>query len=199
MSENPQFIRTDKAIKQALIQLLKQKPFEKITVQDILDETPVTRSTFYKHYQDKYEIIEKIQEEFFASQMEIRKALFENANHYSVYMKKMSNQNRELMNALLKVRTENVDFRQSLADQAEKFYLEKATGPNKKIEAQVFAQAVTAYQLSENVDNDFSFDYMYDVWIAVSLRLLGLSDDDELRKTLKKKASAKTPTQKPFL
>ena len=28
MSENPQYIRTDKAIKQALITLLKIKPFE---------------------------------------------------------------------------------------------------------------------------------------------------------------------------
>ena len=50
MQTNPQYIRTDKAIKQALITLLKNKPFEKITVQDILDETPVTRSTFYKHF-----------------------------------------------------------------------------------------------------------------------------------------------------
>lgn len=47
MKENPQYLRTDKAIRQALIVLLKTKPFEKITVQDILDETPVTRSTFY--------------------------------------------------------------------------------------------------------------------------------------------------------
>ena len=43
------------------MKLLKTKPFEKITVQDILDETPVTRSTFYKHYHDKYEIAEKMQ------------------------------------------------------------------------------------------------------------------------------------------
>ena len=67
MQENPQFLRTDKAIKQALITLLRTKPFEKITVQDILDETPVTRSTFYKHYHDKYEIVERMQKEYFSS------------------------------------------------------------------------------------------------------------------------------------
>ena len=59
MQQNPQFLRTDKAIKQALIHLLNVKPFEKITVQDILDETPVTRSTFYKHFHDKYEMFIK--------------------------------------------------------------------------------------------------------------------------------------------
>ncbi len=95
MSESPQFIRTDKAIKQALITLLKNKPFEKITVQDILDETPVTRSTFYKHFSDKYEIVEKLQEDFFVSQMEIRKALFENSNAFTTYLKQQSLQNQE--------------------------------------------------------------------------------------------------------
>ena len=59
MSNNPQFQRTDKAIMQAMVSLLKKKSFEKITVQDILDETPVTRATFYAHYHDKYEVVEK--------------------------------------------------------------------------------------------------------------------------------------------
>ena len=73
MQNNPQFVRTDKAITQALISLLKVKPFEKITVQDILDETPVTRSTFYKHFHDKYEIAEKMQQEFFEAQAHSKK------------------------------------------------------------------------------------------------------------------------------
>lgn len=192
MQESPQFIRTDKAITQALISLLKVKPFEKITVQDILDETPVTRSTFYKHYHDKYEIVEKMQSDYFASQMEIRKLLHENPKALSPSLLKVSNQNREMMEALLKVRTENVDFRQALAAQSEEFYLKKASGPNQKIEAEIFAQAVTAFQLSsENHSEDFSFEYMHDIFISVMLKLIGLSDDEELRKTLKKKAVSK--------
>jgi len=59
MHVSTQFARTDKAIQTAMVHLLKSKPFEKITVQDILDETPVSRATFYKHYRDKYEIVEK--------------------------------------------------------------------------------------------------------------------------------------------
>ena len=64
MSNNPQFQRTDKAIMQAMVSLLKKKSFEKITVQDILDETPVTRATFYAHYHDKYEVVEKMLDHF---------------------------------------------------------------------------------------------------------------------------------------
>lgn len=188
MQESPQFIRTDKAITQALISLLKVKPFEKITVQDILDETPVTRSTFYKHYHDKYEIVEKMQEDFFSSQMEIRRAFHENPKTTAPTFLKVSNQNRELMNALLKVRTENVDFRQALAKQSEEYYLKDSQSANRYVEAQVFAQAVTAFQLSTDNTEEFSFEYMHDIFISVMLKLIGLADDEELRKLLKKKA-----------
>lgn len=188
MQESPQFIRTDKAITQALISLLKVKPFEKITVQDILDETPVTRSTFYKHYHDKYEIVEKMQEDFFASQMEIRRAFHENPKTTAPTFLKVSNQNRELMNALLNVRTENVDFRQALAKQSEEYYLKDSQSANRYVEAQVFAQAVTAFQLSTDNTEEFSFEYMHDIFISVMLKLIGLADDEELRKLLKKKA-----------
>jgi len=191
MPENPQFIRTDKAIKQALISLLKTKPFEKITVQDILDETPVTRSTFYKHFHDKYEIAEKMQEDFFDSQMTIRKAVHENPNALSPSLLKVSQQNKELMEALLKIHTENVDLRQAMATQSIEHYLSGTTGAHPDIEAEIFAQAITAFQLSVNNTEEFAFEYMHDVFISVMLKLLGLSDDEEIRKLLKKKAVAK--------
>lgn len=191
MTENPQFVRTDKAIKQALISLLKSKPFEKITVQDILDETPVTRSTFYKHYQDKYEIAEKMQEEYFDAQMVLRKAVHENPSMLTPTVLKVSQQNKELMDALLKIHTENVDLRQAMAIQSIEYYLAGITGAHPEVEAEIFAQAITAFQLSANNSEDFTFDYMHDVFISVMLRLIGLSDDEELRKLLKKKAVAK--------
>lgn len=190
MSENPQFIRTDKAIKQAFINLLKTKPFEKITVQDILDETPVTRSTFYKHYHDKYEIAEKMQEEYFNSQMSIRKALHENPI-FSPSLLKVSKENRELMEALLKIHTEHVDLRKALAEQSKEHYLSGITGDYPQLEAELYAECITAFQISSNNTQVHSFEYMHDIFINVLLRLIGLSDDDELRKLLKKKAVSK--------
>ena len=75
MKRTAQFIRTDKAIMQALIALLKEKPFEKITIQDILDETPVTRTTFYAHFKDKYEIAERMQEEYLRMQKHMQETM----------------------------------------------------------------------------------------------------------------------------
>ena len=43
-------------------ELIMKMPFEKITVKMITDGADVIRPTFYKHFQDKYEIIEYILE-----------------------------------------------------------------------------------------------------------------------------------------
>ena len=189
MQQNPQFLRTDKAIKQALITLLKIKPFEKITVQDILDETPVTRSTFYKHYHDKYEIVERMQDEYFASQMELRIAAHKYPQLFTPALVSQSKQNNELLEALLKVHTEKVDIRQALAQQSAQYYLSTASSPTADIEAEIFSQAVTAFQLSFPNSEEFSFEYMHNLYISVFMKLLGIPEDEELRKTLLKKAT----------
>ena len=75
MTGNIQYLRTDRAIQSALLSLLGKKPFEKITVQDILDETPVSRATFYKHFHDKFEIVERIQDEILHTHTELRNSL----------------------------------------------------------------------------------------------------------------------------
>lgn len=194
MSDSPQFKRTDKAITQAFISLLKVKPFEKITIQDILDEAPVTRSTFYKHFHDKYDIAEKMQNEFLSAQLRIRTELLANPLSYSTELQKLFHQNQEFMEALLKIRTEKVDLRQAIAGQLEIHYLKDSDSPNKKVEAQVYAQALTAFQLSNEKRSDFTFDYMNDVFISVALKLLGITDITDVkesRKFLKKKLALK--------
>lgn len=50
--------RTRKLLSDALIALMNQKPFEKITVRDICDTAMIHRSTFYTHFSDKYELLQ---------------------------------------------------------------------------------------------------------------------------------------------
>lgn len=196
MQKSPQFLRTDKAIKQALITLLKSKPFEKITVQDILDETPVTRSTFYKHYHDKYEIAERMQDEYFAAQQELRKATHKNPHSITPALIAQCKQNNELLEALLKIHTEKVDIRSALAKQAAVYYQSNSQSPTAAIEAEIFSQAVTAFVLSFPSNENFSFEYMYGLYISVFMKLLGCSEDEELRKFLAQRAN--TLPEPPF-
>lgn len=59
-----QFERTDRDITNALLTLMDRKSFEKITIQDILEEALINRSTFYQHFPDKYAILERLQDRF---------------------------------------------------------------------------------------------------------------------------------------
>ena len=45
--------KTRKLLSQALLELILEKGYERVTVQDILDRANVGRSTFYTHYENK--------------------------------------------------------------------------------------------------------------------------------------------------
>lgn len=51
-------IKTRNVLYKALIDLMKEKLFEEIKVSDICNKALVNRSTFYAHYQDKYELLQ---------------------------------------------------------------------------------------------------------------------------------------------
>lgn len=70
--------RTQKAIKEALFALIEEKGFEHISVKDITDRAMISRNTFYLHYSDKYDLLNKICDEltrklFFGVGKQIRK------------------------------------------------------------------------------------------------------------------------------
>ena len=48
--------RSRKYLIEALFTLMKNKPFQKISVNDITQEAMVNRSTFYAHFTDKYDL-----------------------------------------------------------------------------------------------------------------------------------------------
>ncbi|MCF1685872.1 TetR/AcrR family transcriptional regulator [Tetragenococcus halophilus] len=63
--------QTKNKIKQALIQLLNKKNLEEITVSDITRNSQINRGTFYLHYLDKYDLIEKLEEDILTNIQQI--------------------------------------------------------------------------------------------------------------------------------
>jgi AcrR family transcriptional regulator len=57
--------RTRDALGDALVALMQEKPFETITVQDVLDRAHVGRSTFYSHYSDKDDLLMSDADDFY--------------------------------------------------------------------------------------------------------------------------------------
>ena len=50
-------IKTKKGIYNALLELMREKQFEEIKVSDICEKALINRSTFYAHFEDKYELL----------------------------------------------------------------------------------------------------------------------------------------------
>jgi len=57
--------RTRNLLGDALVELIREKPFAEITVQQVLDRARVSRSTFYAHYRDKNDLFLGDVEDFF--------------------------------------------------------------------------------------------------------------------------------------
>lgn len=58
--------RTRKLLQQAFIELTVEKGFASLTVSDITERAMVNRSTFYRHYVDKYDLLEQFMDEMYA-------------------------------------------------------------------------------------------------------------------------------------
>ncbi|WP_026961627.1 TetR/AcrR family transcriptional regulator [Alicyclobacillus herbarius] len=56
-------LKSREAIKQAVLELMSEKSFDDITIQDIADRANVNRGTIYLHYADKFDLLDKIIEE----------------------------------------------------------------------------------------------------------------------------------------
>lgn len=60
-------MKTLELIKHSFIKLVDEKGFRNITVNDISDKALISRSTFYLHYADKYELLNKVTDEAISS------------------------------------------------------------------------------------------------------------------------------------
>lgn len=67
---DPRVRRTRQMLQQSMSELLKEKEFVDITVQDITDRADLNRATFYKHFLDKYELLNAIVREGFQTHLD---------------------------------------------------------------------------------------------------------------------------------
>jgi len=77
---DPRVKRTRSLILQAFGELLAEKGFEAISVQDVTDKADINRATFYKHFADKYALLNYSISHKFMHEIEKRML---NACHYT--------------------------------------------------------------------------------------------------------------------
>jgi AcrR family transcriptional regulator len=66
VSQDLRVRRTRKLLQEALIELTIEKGFSAVTVRDIAHRAMVNRATFYRHYQDKYDLLNKYMDDLYA-------------------------------------------------------------------------------------------------------------------------------------
>ncbi|EME7221462.1 TetR/AcrR family transcriptional regulator [Enterococcus faecium] len=53
-------LKSQEAIKKAVLELMTEKSFDRITIQDIANRANVSRRTIYLHYTDKYDLLDQL-------------------------------------------------------------------------------------------------------------------------------------------
>lgn len=63
--ENPISVRSKRLITDALVALMEEKPFSKISIRDIVEKAGLTRQTFYHNFESKEEVLTHKSDELF--------------------------------------------------------------------------------------------------------------------------------------
>ncbi|QBO36195.1 TetR/AcrR family transcriptional regulator [Periweissella cryptocerci] len=74
--------QTRELLLNTLLDLVAEKDFEKITIRDITEKAQVNRGTFYRHFQDKMDLIEQKERQIFADFEELQ-SRFANKYYFS--------------------------------------------------------------------------------------------------------------------
>lgn len=106
-TENRSVLKTKRKLKTGLLSLLKEKPPSNIKVKELCELVDINRGTFYYHYTDIFDMINKIEEEFFEDFagiiMDIDKREIEQIDPYYIIEKvfEFFDKNAELSSVLI--------------------------------------------------------------------------------------------------
>ena len=77
--ENQRIMITKRLLKEALIEILKGKPIEKVSVTELCERAEINRSTFYAHYNIPQDVLTEIKRDFATQIVEALRLLEQDA------------------------------------------------------------------------------------------------------------------------
>ncbi|MBR5427349.1 MAG: TetR/AcrR family transcriptional regulator C-terminal domain-containing protein [Clostridia bacterium] len=103
-------------LKESLLELMKEKPVDKITPTELCRKAEINRNTFYKHYYTARDVLEEIEEEFSAQIVDSLSGFFL-SGVLDI---------RQMLNEICRIVYENKDFcRILLSDNGDAAFFEK--------------------------------------------------------------------------
>ncbi|NEN75423.1 TetR family transcriptional regulator [Pelistega sp. NLN82] len=164
-------IKTKRAIQNALITLLDEKEFRDIQVQEIIERALINRSTFYKYYRGKSDLVGQLITDFRTNYQKIVRQRFESQN-LRLFMQKIAitiEQHRALILALWKINTKRHHLRKDMDLILQDAFLHYATqqNPHKdwSYQAAMFATlALATNQYFFEQEKDLPIPAVFDMW-----------------------------------
>jgi AcrR family transcriptional regulator len=111
------------AIIDSMYELLAEKSFRSITTKEICNRAGVGRSTFYRHFHDKYEILEKENAQIIDGVTHSMNKFLEDGDFESLPYRLLESVDRMRYLSLIDVTDYTVNLRRDLHDAVEKYYL----------------------------------------------------------------------------
>ena len=194
--------KTRKAIFDACVALMKEKEFQNITVNEIVERADINRGTFYLHFVDKYdmmnsfenEMIEKIEDVILNNMpKEQFEVLFIQSRYDTVVeILKCYEENKELLQLLMRS-SHSASFQAKLRDKL-KFVITEKVFPNfENLELQIptdlfvilftsisLSLAEYAQQSETPIDAQQLGEFFINVMLHGPAKMLGLNMDDIL-------------------
>lgn len=156
-------VKTLSSIETAFLGVLAQKPYEDITIADILDHANINRTTFYKYYNNKNELthhlVENLKNDFFIPVLEKRYSI--SWEEFGRYAPELFAQNHAKLRVLWNITTPKVSLRQDYYHLVKQKYLDHVAkcddihpDENLEFQAHVFASMSLA-MMDDFINKDF--------------------------------------------
>lgn len=201
---NIQYRRTDRAIVQAFLKLLEQKPYERITVQEILEEALVSRNTFYLHYRDKADIAECLYHSFIQDFQDFKERFFEEKREqtgqeheletfeFNPELMSFLQERRSVIRALSRIRTDTIQMDTFIRSYFKKYYgdtlkQQQVTRDTFPLEANLYAALIGEIAMTgikSSATTPFNVDEIARAIARASLFAMGVRDQERQRELL---------------
>lgn len=131
-------VKTKQNVRRALLELMSEKPFPKITVTDIAGRARINRKTFYRHYSSPDEVIAEIEDEILARFAELTSGSNLDLGASVRYFANLVREYRQVLSVIIRNTPElpyMIDFENKLYVQGAKIAVKKSGITDEKLAA----------------------------------------------------------------
>lgn len=119
---NRRTVMTKRILKETLLELMQKKKISKITIKEICELSDMSRSTFYLHYQDQFQLLDEIEQDILHDTFEKLKYLDSAPNtrdSIETFLKYVKD-NSETFGVIF-CQVENVNFQQKMMESVQSY------------------------------------------------------------------------------